>query len=124
MRRALALSLIVACSSPVAPADRGDVGRFDLATIDGHRPPIQSTIGFVYWGGSIEFRADSTFVDVLRLGDATRATVVDSVFGRYRIDGDSIRMTPAGWTPYTVARQGDRLTAIWAEGPFVYVRPP
>lgn len=124
MRRLLFL-LLIACSSPTDPTtDRGDVGRFELLSIGGRRPPVASAVGVTYWGGSIEFRADSTFVDVITMGDASRATVVDSVFGRYVVEGDSVRMDPAGWTPYVVRRRLDVVTVVWAEGEYRYRRSP
>lgn len=121
-RSALAvLAFMIGCGSIDGPSS--EVGHYELETVGGHRLPIPSSLGPVYWGGSLELRADSSFVDVLTLGDDQRPTVVDSVFGRYRLDGDSIRMTPTNWDQqYALSRQGSTVSALWAEGLFVYRR--
>lgn len=123
MRRILFALALAGCSASSELEPRADdAGWYELETIAGHRPPVGSSLGFYYWGGSLELRPDSTFVDVLILGTAERPTVIDSVLGAYRRDGDSLRMTPKSWAPYAVERRGDEISARWAEGVFVYRR--
>lgn len=106
----LLLLAMVACAEPVAPRATGE--HYTLATIAGQRPPVK-TGALVYWSGSIELRPDSTFIDVIVMGTEAQPTIVDSVFGRYRVDADSIRMTPRDWTPYAIARAGDVVQVRW-----------
>lgn len=108
------LVVLSACADATAP--RGDVGHYALVSVGGYALPASSNLG-PYRGGSLELRADSTFVDVLIIGN-----VVDSVFGRYVVGADSIRMTPNDWTPYAVRRDGDEIRARWGEGIFLYRR--
>jgi hypothetical protein len=125
VRRLLLALALVACSNPTVPdpIENGDVGHYDLVSIDGRRPPRPTSYGVYYWRGSIELFADSTFVDVIVLGNAERATTIDSVFGTWRAQGDSLRMTPAGWTPYSIRRQFETIRVQW-DGAFVYRRSP
>jgi hypothetical protein len=52
--------------------------------------------GVYYWSGTIELRADSSFVDVVTLGNAKTPTLaVDSIRGRWQVRGDSVSLTPA-----------------------------
>lgn len=116
---AILLALALGCRGVADPTS--EVGHYTLRTIGGRSLPIRSTIGAYYWGGSIELRSDSSFVDVLKLGDSQKATVVDSVFGRYVVDGDSIRMTPTNWDQrYVLHRFGRSVTVVWAEGLYIY----
>jgi hypothetical protein len=86
--------------------------------VDGYSLPAPSWLGVDYRAGSLELRADSSFVDVLFIGG-----VVDSVVGRYVVDADSIRMTPTNWNHrYAVRRDGDEIRARWGEGIFLYRR--
>jgi hypothetical protein len=111
----LVVLLVSGCASVTEP--QGDVGHYTLETVSGHTLPASSVLG-AYRGGSLELRADSTFVDVLILGN-----VVDSVFGRYVVNADSIRMTPSNWDHrYAVHRAGDVIRAQWGEGIFLYRR--
>lgn len=123
MRRTLfVLAFLAGCSELTSPpTDRGDVGHYDLASVDGRSLPRPTSYGFYYWSGSIELRADFTFVDVIVMGDAKRATVVDSVFGTWRAVGDSLRMTPDDWTPYSIRRNLDQVSVRW-DGAFIYQR--
>lgn len=115
--RATALVVLLAACAPLAEP-RGDVGHYSLATVAGQTLPAPSTLGITYQGGSLELRPDSTFVDVLILGG-----VVDSVFGRYVVGADSIRMAPTNWAyRYAVVREGDVIRAQWGEGVFLYRR--
>lgn len=107
LRRGTLAGLVcaLACAAPMAPATLTE--RYVLSDVGGARPPV--AIGsFVYWGGSIELRADSTFVDVIVLGNSAHPTVVDSVRGTYRVDGDSVRCKPDGWVPYALWRDPER----------------
>ncbi len=111
----LLLAFVLACATE--PRPRGDVGHYRLVSVGGSVLPAPSTIG-VYRGGSLELRADSTFIDVLVIGN-----VVDSVVGRYVVGADSIRMTPTNWSQrYAVRRDGDEVRAVWGEGIFLYRR--
>jgi hypothetical protein len=115
MRRVLVLAFALGCGGITEP--QGDVGHYALETVGGHALPASSILG-AYRGGSLELRADSTFVDVLILGN-----VVDSVFGRYVVNADSIRMMPSNWDHrYAVHRNGDVIRAQWGEGIFLYRR--
>lgn len=119
MKRLLLL-LALGCTSPTeAPAP--GVEHYTLMSIDNKRLPYPTEHGYYYWGGTIELHDDSTFIDVVTIGTKNRATVVDSVFGRYRVDADSIRMTPDDWKPYAIKRSGSTVTARW-DGVFLYRR--
>lgn len=107
--------LLASCASVTGP--RGDVGHYQLVSVNGLALPAPSAIG-AYRSGSLELRADSSFVDVIVIGG-----VVDSVFGRYVVGADSIRMTPSNWDHhYAVQRTGDEIRAAWGEGVFLYRR--
>ncbi len=111
MRHAFAVVLALGCVDASAPST---AEHYVLVSVAGHTLPASSVLG-PYRSGSLELRADSTFVDVLVI-----ANVVDSVFGRYVVGVDSIRMTPYDWTPYAVHRDGDVIRARWGEGIFLY----
>lgn len=126
MRDVATLALVgavVACAAfSEPPAPQPLAGRYVLRTIGGVALPVAvaGAPSALYVAGSVELRADGSCVDVIQIN-----AVVDSVTGRYNVDGTVVSVTPEGWTPY-VLRWDARgtLTATWAEGNYVYQRAP
>lgn len=111
----LLLGLFLGGCNPEEPDSSGVAGHYTLRSIAGHPLPVSSNLGS-YKAGSIQLNQDSTFIDVIIIGN-----VVDSIFGQYKLRGDSVKMTPQDWTPYTLHWNGSRiLTIIWGEGEFLY----
>lgn len=111
---ALGALALMACAEPSAPGpDRGNVGHYTLVSIGGKRLPQPTVFGVWYHAGSVELRADSTVVDVIMLGERERATTVDSVRGTWRVRGDSIAVSPQGWTAYAMQRERDVIRVRW-----------
>jgi hypothetical protein len=119
MRRVLMVLLLAACTEPQVATN---AGHYALATIADQALPVPSNLGFSYYAGSLELRGDSSYVDVLVLGNG-KPTTIDSVVGRYIVDGDSIRFTPLNWNvKYSAVRRGNVLLVVWGEGVFRYRR--
>jgi hypothetical protein len=123
-----------ACGDAVSPNGRSVVGVYTLTTVNGNMPPL--TIGATdsasvdLISGTVTFRADGTFLDVLNVrvkGSAAGSTAADSAVtarGNYTRAGATVTLDPTdGHTEYHMTVTDDlTLTELNVDLVIVYRR--